>query len=116
MTDDTPGAMLPGAGGGGGDRALTGVLGLDDVLAGGLPRDRLHLVEGTPGTGKTTLALQLLLEGRRLGERGIFEAAHREARQGRDPRTGEAVQVAASTTVKFTPAEGLKDARDGGGG
>jgi circadian clock protein KaiC len=55
-----------------GDRALTGVLGLDAVLAGGLPRDRLYLVEGRPGTGKTTLALQFLLEGRRLGERGMY--------------------------------------------
>ncbi|MGI4792997.1 MAG: ATPase domain-containing protein, partial [Janthinobacterium lividum] len=47
---------VPDGAGGGGDRALTGILGLDDVLAGGLPRDRLYLVEGTPGTGKTTLA------------------------------------------------------------
>jgi circadian clock protein KaiC len=58
---DTPGAMPAGAGGG--TRARTGVVGLHDVLAGGLPRDRLYLVEGTPGTGKTTLALQFLLEG-----------------------------------------------------
>lgn len=66
---------LPGAtptGPGGGDRALTGITGLYAVLAGGLPRDRLYLVEGTPGTGKTTLALQFLLEGQRLGERGMY--------------------------------------------
>ncbi len=67
--NETPGALPAGAGG---DRALTGVLGLDGVLAGGLPRNRLCLVEGTPGTGKTTLALQFLLEGRRLGERGMY--------------------------------------------
>jgi len=50
----------------------TGVEGLDDVLGGGLPRNRIHLVEGDPGTGKTTLALQFLLEGVRLGEPGLY--------------------------------------------
>ena len=39
-------------------RVSTGVVGLDQVLYGGLPRYRLYLVEGAPGTGKTTLALQ----------------------------------------------------------
>jgi len=68
---DTPGAA-PTGGGGDAGRVLTGIPGLDDVLAGGLPRDRLYLVEGTPGTGKTTLALQFLLEGRRLGELGMY--------------------------------------------
>ncbi len=53
-------------------RASTGIAGLDDVLAGGLPLDRLYLIEGTPGTGKTTLALQFLLEGRRHGESGMY--------------------------------------------
>ena len=56
----------------GSGRALTGAVGLDDILVGGLPRSRLYLVEGTPGTGKTTLALQFLLEGRRLGERCMY--------------------------------------------
>ena len=68
---NTPGTMSIGASGGG-DWALTGIVGLDNVLAGGLARDRLYLVEGTPGTGKTTLALQFLLEGRRLGERCMY--------------------------------------------
>ena len=40
--------------------------------AGGLPRDRLYLVEGTPGTGKTTLALQFLVEGQRRDQRGMY--------------------------------------------
>jgi len=53
-------------------RASTGVAGLDDVLGGGLSRNRLYLLEGTPGTGKTTLALQFLLEGARQGERGLY--------------------------------------------
>jgi circadian clock protein KaiC len=50
----------------------TGIRGLDDVLGGGLTPNRVYLVEGNPGSGKTTLALQYLLEGERLGERGIY--------------------------------------------
>jgi circadian clock protein KaiC len=50
----------------------TGVPGLDDVLGGGLPQGRLYLVEGDPGTGKTTLALQFLLEGGRQGESVLY--------------------------------------------
>src|SRR5690242_11145252 len=54
------------------ERLRTGIGGLDDVLGGGLDPDRLYLVEGEPGTGKTTLALQYLLEGVRRGERGLY--------------------------------------------
>jgi circadian clock protein KaiC len=50
----------------------TGIPGLDQLLHGGWPRDRMHLIEGEPGTGKTTLALQFLLEGRRSGETGLY--------------------------------------------
>jgi circadian clock protein KaiC len=53
-------------------RMLTGVRGLDTLLDGGLPAQRLHLIEGHPGTGKTTLALRFLLEGRSLGERCLY--------------------------------------------
>ena len=52
--------------------AKTGVRGLDDVLVGGLPRNRLYLIQGLPGVGKTTLALQFLLEGVRLGEPVLY--------------------------------------------
>jgi circadian clock protein KaiC len=54
------------------DFLSTGVPGLDDVLNGGLTSDRLYLVEGEPGTGKTTLALQFLAEGRRRGESTLY--------------------------------------------
>lgn len=53
-------------------RCRTGVPGLDEILQGGLPRDRIYLIRGEPGTGKTTLALQFLLEGRNQGERGMY--------------------------------------------
>nr|WP_314557691.1 ATPase domain-containing protein [uncultured Pseudomonas sp.] len=50
----------------------TGNAGLDQVLRGGLPRDRLYLLEGTPGSGKTTLGLQFLFEGVRQGESVLY--------------------------------------------
>src|SRR6476619_4011880 len=52
--------------------ALLGISGLDDILLGGLRRNRLFLFEGSPGAGKTTLALQFLLEGARVGEKGLY--------------------------------------------
>jgi len=52
-------------------RAVTGIRGLDDILGGGITRNRLHLLEGTPGTGKTTIALKFLLSGAELGEAGM---------------------------------------------
>ena len=45
---------------------------LDELLHGGLTKERLYLIEGTPGTGKTTLALQFLIDGAMRGERGLY--------------------------------------------
>lgn len=53
-------------------RARTGVSGLDRVLGGGLPRNHLYLVCGPSGAGKTTLAMQFLIEGARTGERSLY--------------------------------------------
>ena len=52
--------------------AATGAAGLDDILGGGLTPNRLYLVEGMPGSGKTTLAFQFLMEGVRRGEPVLY--------------------------------------------
>ena len=54
------------------ERISTGMSGLDDILGDGFDPDRLYLVEGTPGSGKTTLALQFLLEGVKRGEKVLY--------------------------------------------
>jgi circadian clock protein KaiC len=57
------------------DRASpTGIAGLDEILRGGLPENRLYLLLGRPGVGKTTIALQYLLEGARTGEKALYIA------------------------------------------
>ena len=64
MTDRTADSVL--------DRISTGISGLDDILGGGLTPQRLYLVEGSPGAGKTTLGLQFLLDGLARGESGLY--------------------------------------------
>ncbi len=54
------------------DKSAFGISGLDDVSAGGLARGRLFLVEGNPGTGKTTIATQWLMAGAAAGERALY--------------------------------------------
>lgn len=54
------------------ERFATGIAGLDDILEGGIARNHLYLVEGDPGTGKTTIAMQFLMEGVRCGQKGLY--------------------------------------------
>ena len=53
-------------------RIATGVEGLDDILSGGLPVGQMYLLEGTPGTGKTTVAMQFIMQGTRAGENALY--------------------------------------------
>jgi circadian clock protein KaiC len=69
-------------------KAASGIAGLDDILRGGFPAGRILLVEGDPGVGKTTLALQFLLEGAKRGEPSVYVTLS-ETRE-------ELLQVAAS--------------------
>src|ERR1043165_9503505 len=65
-------------------RASTGVAGLDFVLGGGFARNRMHLLEGNPGSGKTTIALQFLMAGGALGEIGIYVSLAETEQELRD--------------------------------
>ena len=61
----------------------TGIPGLDNILTGGFPQGHFFLVEGEPGTGKTTLGLQFLMNGAAKGERGIVPTSFRlDSRSG----------------------------------
>ena len=93
-------------------RVSTGIPGLDEVLAGGYSAHRLHLVEGAPGTGKTTLALQFLLEGVRQGETVLYvtlsetiEELQAVARSHGWDLTGIRLREFAPTEESLTPEE-----------
>src|SRR4029078_6755407 len=65
-------------------KAKSGIWGLDDILSGGFSRGHIFLVEGAPGTGKTTVALQFLLEGARSGEKCLYVTLSETERELRD--------------------------------
>lgn len=66
------------------DRAETGIEGLDYILGGGFPRNRMYLLEGDPGSGKTTMAMQFLLAGARRGEPGVYATLSETEEELRD--------------------------------
>ena len=65
-------------------KAKSGIWGLDNILSGGFSRGHLFLVEGAPGTGKTTVALQFLLEGTNAGEKCLYITLSETERELRD--------------------------------
>lgn len=73
--------MAGAAGNGEGSTVKTGSPELDAILLGGLPANRVYLVEGSPGTGKTTLAMRFLLEGLQAGETGMYVAISESTRE-----------------------------------
>jgi circadian clock protein KaiC len=91
-------------------RASTGVPGLDGVLEGGLARNRLHLLEGSPGTGKTTIALQFLLAGAAAGERGIYVSLAETEEELRDGARSHGWELGQDITVfELVPPESVLD-------
>jgi circadian clock protein KaiC len=91
-------------------KAETGVPGLDNTLAGGLSRGRVYLLEGQPGTGKTTAALRFLLSGAEKGEKGLYitlsenEAELRDGAASHGWTIGEGIEI-----FEVVPPESLLD-------
>lgn len=91
-------------------KARTGVAGLDDVLVGGLSPGHVYLLEGSPGTGKTTIALQFLLEGAKVGEPGLYITMSETERELRDGAASHGWTVDGGIKVfELVPPENLLD-------
>ena len=92
------------------EKAGTGIWGLDNILAGGFSRGHVFLVEGAPGTGKTTVALQFLIEGARAGEKGLYitlsetDAELRDGAASHGWTLGDGIEV-----FELLPPESLLD-------
>lgn len=92
-------------------KAKTGVDGLDDVLSGGLSRGHVFLLEGSPGTGKTTVALQFLVEGARLGERCLYISLSETEGELRDSARSHGINIGEQVEIfELVPPESLLDA------
>jgi circadian clock protein KaiC len=92
------------------DKARTGIWGLDNILSGGFSRGHIFLVEGAPGTGKTTVALQFLLEGARIGEKGLYITLSETDSELRDGAASHGWTLDKSIEVfELLPPESLLD-------
>ncbi|SDC15082.1 ATPase domain-containing protein [Belnapia rosea] len=90
-------------------RVSTGSAGLDDILGGGLDANRLYLCEGRPGAGKTTLAIQFLLEGVRQGERVLYITLSETERELRLVAKRHSWSLDAVTVFELVPPEASLD-------
>ncbi|MGO4169555.1 ATPase domain-containing protein [Novosphingobium sp. YAF33] len=89
--------------------ALTGVSGLDDILAGGFTRGRLFLLEGSPGTGKTTIATQFLMEGAARGEQCLYVTLSETEDELRASAQSHSWDLAGVKLFELVPPESLLD-------
>ena len=88
-------------------RVSTGVEGLDAILDGGLPHGHLYLVEGTPGTGKTTLALQFLLAGAARGQRGVYVTLSETRRELTEVASSHGWSLENVEIIELSPEAGI---------
>lgn len=86
-------------------RLSTGISGLDEVLEGGLPAGHLYLIQGDPGTGKTTMALQFLLDGLHHGETVLYVTLSETERELREVAAAHGWSLDGVHIRELTPAE-----------
>ena len=92
-------------------KAATGIVGLDDILSGGFSRRHVFLLEGEPGTGKTTVALQFLMAGAAAGERCLYITLSETERELRDGARSHGWELDEHIAVfQLTPPEDLLNA------
>jgi circadian clock protein KaiC len=89
-------------------RLATGIAGLDELLAGGITASRMYLVEGLPGTGKTTLAMQFLLAGRDLGESTLYVTLSETAIELQSVARSHGWSLEGIELFQLSASEGLK--------
>ncbi|WP_318781286.1 ATPase domain-containing protein [Sphingomonas aliaeris] len=89
--------------------APTGIDGLDDILNGGFTPERLYLIEGTPGTGKTTLGLGFLLRGAKDGQSGLYITLAETEVELRAVAETHGWSLDPITIFEMVPADGLGD-------
>jgi circadian clock protein KaiC len=91
-------------------KASSGIVGIDDITAGGFSRGHLFLVEGEPGTGKTTLALQFLLAGAQRGERCLYVTLSETESELRQTTAAHGWQLGDNIVVfELSPPESVLD-------
>src|ERR1700710_678084 len=93
------------------EKAKTGIWGLDDILSCGFSRGHVFLVEGAPGTGKTTIALQFLMEGAKAGEKCLYITLSETENELREGATSHGWSLSDRIEVfELLPPESLLDA------
>lgn len=89
--------------------AMTGIAGLDDILGGGLKRNRVFLFEGSPGTGKTTAALSYLMAGAAAGEKVLYVTLSETEAELRDTAASHGWSLEGVEVFELVPPENLLD-------